>query len=207
MIETMMEGKYWSYYNYHALEGIIKHFAKDDNELIGRMEDYKTRLTAFKATTKIVDYIEDCTKDELLADDVVGAKMKYDKEFYQKLSFKLKESKYSILKINEKCLSYIDDLWNDISNQFYLPPLPILLAKICGGCIEITWLVPTFIACIINNASQESIAFYQQKNIVRVMINDEVLYYGNEVTDPPAQVASYNCIMVRVPCHEQCSFL
>ncbi len=138
MIEAVTEKTLWNYYNYHALEGIIKHFATDDMELIGWMEDYKTRLTAFKATTKIADYIEDCTEDELMADSVDGkSNVKYDKVFYQKLSFKLSEGKYSILKINEKCLSYIDDLWNDISSQFYLPPLPILLAKICGGSMEV----------------------------------------------------------------------
>ncbi len=189
IIETVTEKKLWDYYNYHALEGIIKHFAKDDTDLIEKMEDYKTRLTAFKATTKIADYIENCTENELMADNVDGiSKMKYDKEFYRALSYKLRESNNSILKINEKCLSHIDDLWNDISAQFYLPPLPTLLEKIRGGSIEVTWLVATSIACIINAASQESIAFYQQKDIVRVMINDKVLYYDNEDTDPPVQV-------------------
>ena len=183
MIETVTEKKYWDYYNYHALEGIIKHFAENATELLGRMEDHKTKLTAFKTTTKIADYIKECTKDELMVDGI--SKMKYDKEFNKELSFKLRDSKDSILKINEKCLSYIDNFWNDISDQFHLPPLPILLAKIRGGCIEVTWFVPASIACIINKLSQESNEFYQQHGVVRVMINNEVLY--NE-DGPSAQV-------------------
>ncbi len=142
----------------------------------GRLQD---QLTAFKATTKIADYIKDCTEDELMADNAGG--IKYDKEFYQELSFKLKESDSSILKINEKCVTYIDEFWKDLSAQFHLPPLPILLDKIREGCIEVTWLVPASIACIINAESlfKESMRaneFYQQHGVVRVMLNNEVIY-------------------------------
>ncbi len=179
MINAVTRKPLWNYYNYHALERIIESFGKDDSEMIGWMEEYKTRLTAFKATTKISDYIKDCTDDEFM-DDADGEDYQklYDKKFYRKLSLKLRESKSNILKVNENCLSYIDELWTSLSDQFLLPPLPNLLEKIRNGCIEVTWIVPITIARTINMkaTSKGSIEFYRQKNIVRIMMNDKTVF-------------------------------
>ena len=136
MIEAVTKKRYWNYYNYHALEEIIKCFGKDDSEMIGWMEEYKTRLTAFKATTKIADYIKNCTDEELMDDAdkaFEGYQKLYDRKFYRKLSLKLWDSNDSSIKVDENCLSYIDELWTSASEHFLLPPLPILLEKIVQG--------------------------------------------------------------------------
>ncbi len=133
MIDAMKRKQCWDYYNYQVLEGIIKHFGKDDSEMIGWMEEYKTRLMAFKATTKIADYIKDCTDDELKLNHRANTDYKklYDRKFYQGLSFNL--SRKSTIRIDENCLTYIDEEWTFVSDHFLLPPLPILLEKIVHG--------------------------------------------------------------------------
>ncbi len=141
------------------------------------MEEYKTKLTAFKTTTKIADYIKGCTDDEFSnnADEALeDYKKLYDTQFYRKLSLKLRDDKKSIIKVNENFLSYIDELWTSLSVHFLLPPLPVLLEKIHSGCMEITWTIPESIALIINSkaTSPESIKFYRQKNIIHIMMND-----------------------------------
>ncbi len=181
MIDAVTRKPLWNYYNYLAIEGIIKYFVgKEDSEMIGWMEEYKTRFTAFKVTTKIADYINDCTDDELIdnAGETFDDYQKlYDIKFYCTLSLKLK-SKSSILRVDENRLSYIDELWTSISDHFLLPPLPILLEKIRKGCIEVTWIVPVTIALTINlkATSQRSIEFYRQKNIVQIMMNDIAVF-------------------------------
>ncbi len=136
MIEAVTRRRYWDYYNYYALEEIIKCFGKDGSEMIGWMKEYKTRLTAFKATTKIADYIKNCTDEELMDDAdkaFEGYQKLYDRNFYRKLSLKLRDSNNSNIKVDENCLSYIDKLWTSASNHFVLPALPILLEKIVHG--------------------------------------------------------------------------
>ena len=129
MIDAVTRMQYWDYYNYHALEGIIKYFGKDDSEMIGWMEEYKTRLIAFKATIKIADFIDikESTYDELIdsADKSFEDHQKlYDRKFYHRLSFKLsRKRKNNIIRVNERCLSYIDELWTSLSDHFLLPPL------------------------------------------------------------------------------------
>ncbi len=107
----------------------------------------------------------------------------YDMKFYRKLSLKLRKSRSSILKVNENCLSYIDELWTSVSDHFLLPPLPILLEKIRNGCIEVTWIVPVTIALTINlkATSQGSMEFYRQKNIVQIMMNDKTVFDDNDI--------------------------
>ncbi len=182
MIEYGTRKRLWDYYNYSALEGIIKYFGKDDSEMIGKMEEYKTRLFAFKAKTKIADYVKYCTDYEV--DAFEDYKKLNDREFYQ-LSIKLWDSKKngSTIKVDENCLSYIDELWTSISNHFLLPPLSVLLEKIHSGCIEITWIIPEIIALTINSkaTSPESIEFYQQKNIMHIMMNDKTVFNDDDV--------------------------
>ncbi len=181
IVEAVTRKQYWAYYNYYALEGIIKCFCKDDSEMIGWMKEYKTRLTAFKATTKIADYIKNCTDEELMddADEALDDYQKlYDRKFYLKLSLKLRKSNDSIRRVDENCLSYIDELWTSVSDHFILPPLPIILEKIRDGCIEITLIVPDTIAHIINlmATSPGSTKFCWQRNIMCIMVDDKAVY-------------------------------
>ena len=117
--------------------------------------------------------------DEALED----YKKLYDTRFYRKLSLKLRDDRKSIIKVNENSLSYIDELWTSLSDHFLLPPLPVLLEKICSGCIEITWTIPESIARTINlkATSPESIEFYQQKNIIHIMMNDTTVFNDDDI--------------------------
>ncbi len=181
MIEAVTRKRYWDYYNYYALEEIIKCFGKDDSEMIGWMKEYKTRLTAFKATSKIADYIKNCTDEELMDDAeeaFEGYQKLYDRNFYRKLSLKLRDSNNSIVKVDENSLSYIDENWTAMSDHFVLPPLPVLLEKIRKKCIEITWIVPVTIANIINLMAKSPgcTEFCRQRNIMRIMVGDKEVY-------------------------------
>ncbi len=83
MIQAVTMKRYWDYYNYKALEGIIDYFCKDDSEMTGWMEEYESRLFAFKTTTKIAEYVKSCTDAELMDD--ANNEVLFDKTFYKKL--------------------------------------------------------------------------------------------------------------------------
>ncbi len=103
--------------------------------MIGWMKEYKTRLTAFKATTKIADYIKDCIDEELMDDADEALDGYHDKQFYRKLAFILWTKHGNNLKVDENCLSYIDELWTSLSDHFILPRLPMFLEKMVQGGI------------------------------------------------------------------------
>ncbi len=176
MIDAVTRKQLWNYYNYHALEGLIEHFGKDDSDMIRWMEEYKIRLTEFKATIKIADCIKYSTDEELMENaykTFEDYKKSCDTQFFCRLSLKLRDNS-----IDKNSLSYIDDLWSSLSDHFLLPPLPVLFENIRKGCIEITWIIPERIALAINSkaTSPESIEFYQQKNIMHITMNDTTVF-------------------------------
>ena len=197
MIVAVTRKPLWNFYNCYVLEGIIKYFCKDDSEMIGWMEEYKTRLSAFKTATKIADYVKGYADAELMADtdEAINDYEVYDKKFFVELSFKLRKNRGSILRVDQNCLLYIDELWTTISSYFLLPSLPTLLEKIRKGCIEITWIVPVTIASIIilMAKSPGCTKFCRQRNIMRIVVGDKAVYnedkavydavYDNDKTD------------------------
>ena len=68
IFEAILRHQLWDYSNYVPIEGIITEFGGDNPELSRWMNDYKSELTGFKATTKIIDYIRVCDEDDEIAD-------------------------------------------------------------------------------------------------------------------------------------------
>ena len=89
--------------------------------MTGWMEEYESRLFAFKTTTKIAAYVKSCTDAELMDD--ANNEVLFDRTFYKKLSIKLRNNENSILKVKQNYLVYIEELWTAISDYFILPPI------------------------------------------------------------------------------------
>ena len=121
IFEAISRHQLWDYSNYVPIEGIIREFGWDNPELSRWMNDYKSELAGFKATTKIIDYIRVCDEEDEIADSEVSLRQhmaRYDKRYCRKLTIKLKS------RITEKCLDYIDQFWRSIADHFFLPSLP-----------------------------------------------------------------------------------
>ena len=95
---------------------------------------------------------------------------RYDKCSCRKITFKLKA------RVTEKSLNYIDTFWQSIADYFLLPSLPALLDSIHSGCVEVTWLVSTPSALQIQANIQDSAPFLQEHGVMRVVMDDEILY-------------------------------
>ena len=162
----------WDYSYCTPIEEIANEFGGDDLELKGWINDYKSELAGFKATTRIVEYIKICSDEEIAdAEQSLHQDMaRYDRRYCRKLTFKLKS------RVTEKSLDYIDKFWQSIADHFLLPSLPVLLDSIQEGCVEVTWLVPTLSALQIQTNIQDSAAFLEKCEVIRVIIDGEILY-------------------------------
>lgn len=128
----------WDYSFYNPIEEICKEYGEDDPELSKYISSYKAELAGFKATTKIIDFIEECNDEEDIAcsDDSIDQYMaRYDKKYYRRLAVKLKSP------VAENSLEYVDHFWRSLADLFLLPSLPVLLDSIHRGCTEITWSI------------------------------------------------------------------
>ena len=173
IFEAVSRHQLWDYSHCTPIEEIVKEFVGDDLELRGWIDDYKSELAGFKATTKIVDYIKVCNDEEEIADSDQSLRediARYDRRYCRKLTVKLKS------RVTEKSLDYIDQFWRSIADHFLLPSLSALLDSIQEGCVEVTWLVPTLSALQIQANIQDSTQFLEKLEVIRVIMDGEILY-------------------------------
>ena len=170
IFEAITRHKLWDYWNYYPLEGVVQEFVPDDPELTSWIETYRQDLEAYKVMTKLIDHIPMVSESSFTLDEEqLDPATKYDKRYYQTLSFKLK------MEFTDHSLKYIDDLWNKFSNLHCLPPRVALFDSICKGCISIVWLIPSHLAPQIRNTTPLA-DFYRKHEITRVELGEECIY-------------------------------
>jgi len=131
IFESITRNKLWNHWNYSPLEKVVHEFMGDDQEMKLWIDAYKKDLAAYKATTRLVNYIafvdSDPSGDGLPSEEQVEEQepAKYDRRYYRKLSIKL-ETKFT-----SHTLEYLNDLWKELADLYNLPPLVKLLDCIC----------------------------------------------------------------------------
>ncbi len=166
----------WKYDSIPALEDICKHFGKGNEDLMTMINDYKSELAGFKATTKIAHYMKTMkfTESDLELDEdskpIKQTMSKYNDKYCHKLSIKLK------VRVKESCISYIEKLWTSISDELLVPKLPVLLKDICVGCIEVSWAITKRMAEAIQDHAERFQQVAEKFKIINVKLDDQVLY-------------------------------
>ena len=181
IFEAITRHQLWDYWNYYPLEGIVQEFAPDDPEITSRIETYRQDLESYKVVTKLIDHITESPLDE----ERLEPPAKYDKRYYQTLSFKLK------MKFTDHTLKYIDDLWNKFSNLHGLPPRVALLDSIHNSCVPMH--IPSHLASQIRSTTPLSADFYRKHEITRVDLGEECIYQEEEEN---CKVHVHACICV-----------
>ena len=175
IFETITRHKLCDYWNYCALEEIVKGFAANDPEMTSWIDTYKQDLKSYKVTTKLIDHI--AASDDCIASVSPSEKeqpARYDQQYYQQLSLKLK------MKFTDRTLVYIDDLWSEYAELYGLPPYVALLDCIHRGCVSIVWVIPSHLAPQIRSTTPLSADFYRKHEITRVELGEECIYQEEE---------------------------
>lgn len=162
---------HWDHNNYSPLEKLADHFLHNNPSVESSMRDYKAQLSGFHMTVKIVDFMEyqkltanDSDDDSDQAEQL----QKLTKKQYRRIKVVLKLDR----KISDLSLLYVDTLWRSIADEYELPSLTAVLEKIVTGSIEISWLVPAYVAEMITQRTK----FFRKHHIVLVFIDDIILY-------------------------------
>ena len=167
--------KLWNYDHYDPLEEITRQFLPDDADVKKFVSDYKNQLTGFYTITKIADFIkmsdfEDSEQDPEQPLPVHTFTLKD----YRKLKLKLKLDR----KVSVVTLSYVDELWRSLAEEFDLPCLTAVIHSIIEGSLVVTWLVLPHIAekIIANSSKAKATKFFHCHGIVMVTINECIIY-------------------------------
>ena len=173
LFTALSVAKLWSYDHYDLLEEITKQLLPEDTNVKKLIFEYKGQLTGFYTTTKIADFIklsnfEDSEQDPQQSLPVDA----YTFKDYRKLKVKLKIDR----KVSAITLSYVDELWRSLAEEFDLPCLTAVIHSIIEGSLVVAWLILPHIAEIIVTTSTKVIKFFRRHGIVLVMIDNDTVY-------------------------------
>jgi hypothetical protein len=88
-------------------------------------------------------------------------------------------------------LSYVDELWRSLAEEFDLPCLTAVIQSIVKGSLHITWYVPPHIAkkIIEKTTTAKATPFFQKHRIALLQIDDYVIY--DEKKDIMVSIAKF----------------
>ena len=169
LFDTITEARLWRYDHYGPLEELAESFLPEDDPARAQVTEYKSQLTGFQATTRIIDFVKlnELEDREEIPKHAFSPK-KYNSH-YQKLTVELRLNR----DISELTLEYVNTLWKMLAKEFHLPPLTAVMDKIMEGSLRITWLVLLHIIEKIKATYFKSVEFFQQHNIIRIDLYGE----------------------------------
>lgn len=155
----------WSYLHYSPLEILIKHFLQNDPEIKKRMMKFKSQLTGYQLTTKLIDYIKE---KKLEGDDDTDQPTQFTIEHYKKIKVVIQLDR----KVSDLSLMYVQELWSSFAEDFNIPSLTAVVHHIAPGSLEITWCVPPHEAELIRPTAR----FCRKHKITVIAIDDHIIY-------------------------------
>ena len=175
IFDTITEARLWRYDHYGPLEELAESFLPEDDPARAQVTEYKSQLTGFYATTRIIDFVKlnELAEDLEEIPDRVFSPKKYNSH-YQKLTVKLRLDR----DVSELSLEYVAKLWKALAKEFHLPPLTVIMDKIVEGSLRITWLILPHIIEKIRATYFKSVEFFQQHNIVEIELYNKVDVYN-----------------------------
>ena len=169
LFTTITLNDLWDYHNYSPLEQLVNKFLPSDQEVMSLMKAYKACLSGFYLTTKLINYIK---YQNLSADDsdeeCDHPSPKLTPKQYKKIKVVLQLER----KISQVSLDYVVKLWQSFAEEYEIPSLTAVIDKIVAGSLEVTWIVPQYIA----NAIFPRSKFFRSHGIVLVSIDDIIIY-------------------------------
>ena len=162
ILQSLLVHRLLSYKNFDVLRSIIDHYACDDMEMKGKLDEYEQELAGYVLVTKMKDYLN--------VEIQQSEQSESDPNILDELSLKVKAN------VTEKTLTYVNELWKSLVRQVKLPVTALLFHKIAEGCIEITWLLPCHLTEFMTRRLRESTDYFKEENILRVTIAGRCVY-------------------------------
>ena len=151
----MKLSNYWDFLNYSLLENVVHKYGS--HTLKSNMRDYLERLKEFRTNTRLCEFAKYCEK----------ISRKLPEKDLHKVVAKLKKS------WDECTLEDLEELKENITQQFFLPSFVMSIQSIEPGSIVVTWTIPTFIASALrkNIKDMDTSEFCKENEIECILID------------------------------------
>ena len=182
MFMSLTKHKVWTYQHHSPLEVLTENFLRDDHVIQDKIVQYKGDFSGFLVATKLIEYIKlNCLLSEEMEEEEEDIPLpKFTKKQYRSLKVVLN---LDARKISELSLNYVHELWEKLAEEFDLPSLTAVIRRIVDGSLEITWLVLRNVVekIMLRSRTTSSVKFYHKHQIVLLVVDDMVVYDGQQM--------------------------
>ena len=198
LFKVLTKKRLWGVEDVSKLKSIADMFLdkEDFQEMQKMIQEYKSHLSGYRATTKIIERIqadeikenESDDDDDVEYESVASNPKKYNKRYRKELSVKLFKKRSTGQGAGEKdpvgsqnvllkmeSLEYIEKIWNDLCDEFDIS-LTAVLDSIKDGCIEVTWWIPSPSALKILKHISRAVEFLQSRFISYIRLENILIY-------------------------------
>jgi hypothetical protein len=181
VFKVLSKQRLWGFEDVSQLKSIADRFIEEDHRLKEMILDYRTKLSGYRANTRIIDWmrsggIEEDEEDEGAYESIASNPSKYTKKYRRSLSKKLfKSADGDNVQLTLKSLEYVQKIWNDLCIEFDIS-LTGVLDKIEEGCIQVTWQIPPQSATTILDRIDSAVEFFRSKFISNILLEDIIIY-------------------------------
>ena len=190
LFNALSVAKLWNYDHYDLLEEITKRLLPNDADVKKLIFEYKGQFSGFYTTTKIADFIKLSNFEDSEQDPQQPLPVHtYTVKDYRKLKLKLKIER----KVSAVTLSYVDELWRSLAEEFDLPSLTAVIDSIMEGSLVVTWLILPHIAEKIVTTSTKAVKFFRHHGIVLVEIDSDTIYDEEKIV---SRICTWFCVHI-----------
>ena len=146
---------YWNFLNYSLLENLVHKYGS--HTLKADMRNYLEQLKEFRTNTRLCEFAKYCDK----------ISRKLPEKDLQEFVVKLKKS------WDECTLEDLEELKENITQQFFLPSFVMSIRSIEPGSIIVTWTIPTLITSALRkNIKNIDICEFSNENGIECILID-----------------------------------
>ena len=189
IFKAVSVAKLWRFDNCRPLENLASKFLPVDDSRLKLITEYKTQLSHFRSTTRIIDYIS--LQPQILDSGYDSKGDSESDDHLHKLKLKLKPKR----KISELTLAYVDTIWRSVIEEFDIAESTVVLKRIATGCLEIEWLVLPSVAnkILSSSASAEVKKFFTHQRCILVTVDGRIVYRDKQMVCNFSITVIYTC--------------
>ena len=172
VFDTVTKAKLWRFDHYGPLEVLAESYLPEDDSARVKMAEYVSQLSAYYATTSIIDHLQASDQEDPEDDDHPISPKRYNRR-YRQLTVKVQVDP-------SVPMEYVEKLWKALVKEFNLPPLSAIIDKIEEGSLTITWLILPHIVNKIRATFFKSLDFFKRHKIIEIELYGGFILYDEE---------------------------
>ena len=174
LFQALIQEGALDFMRHSLLQSIIKEYGDDTTKKM--LLQYKRDRCGYTLATTIKEHLD-------------ASKLEHPTSKTPDEKFTLFKQKFPQIRITDHSLKFVEEVWEDLQEEFALPGHVLVLHNIGVGCLEITWCIPSEITAYFIQRIKESEHYKEQQFLKLEVSADGVHRFTESEADVEVKVS------------------